>query len=158
LVGHVTRLPLRRVYAPRTNVTVTVGERTILEVRWQVVALIVGCGGPRPAPDVASPVSMVTSAVVMDACPDAARINTKRASKEIEELVSPCTKVPGGAAHFSATLLPGGRVELGSPTGDPAEGVVPTCLVQSQAQLKHRIKLRSACRFDVKLEEHTTAP
>lgn len=127
-----------------------------------VLALILGCGSPRPvpltAPDTAAPVSMVTSAVMMDACPEAAKLNTKQASKEIEELVSPCTKVPGGAAHFSATLLPGGRVELGSPSGDPTDGVVPTCLVQSQGQLKHRVKLRHACRFDVKLEEHTTAP
>ena len=101
---------------------------------------------------------MVTSSVIMDACPEAAKLNTKQASKEIAELVSPCTKIPGGAAHFSATLLPGGRVELGSPSGNPDEGVVPTCLVKSQAQLKHRLKLQSACRFDVKLEEHTTAP
>lgn len=99
---------------------------------------------------------MVTSSVIMDACPEAAKLNTKQASKEIAELVSPCTKIPGGAAHFSATLLPGGRVELGSPSGNPDEGVVPTCLVKSQAQLKHRLKLHSACRFDVKLEEHTT--
>ncbi len=101
---------------------------------------------------------MITSAVVMDACPDAAKLNTKNASKEIEELVSPCTKVPGGAAHFSATLLPDGRVELGSPSGNAAEGIVPTCLLQSQSQLKHRLKLKKACRFDVKLEEHTTTP
>ena len=101
---------------------------------------------------------MVTSSVIMDACPEAAKLNTKQASKEIAELVSPCTKIPGGAAHFSATLLPGGRVELGSPSGNSAEGVVPTCVLQSQSQLKHRLKLKAACRFDVKLEEHTTAP
>lgn len=120
------------------------------------------CSGPRPTTvdkvEVENPLSMVTSSVIIDACPEAAKLNTKQASKEIAELVSPCTKVPGGAAHFSATLLPGGRVELGSPSGDPDEGVVPTCLVQSQGQLKHRVKLRSPCRFDVKLEQHTTAP
>lgn len=125
------------------------------------LVLILGCGGaPAPVAEPPAPdgpeVSMVTSSVIMDACPEAAKLNTKQASKEIAELVSPCTKIPGGAAHFSATLLPGGRVELGSPSGNPADGVVPTCLVQSQSQLKHRLRLRSACRFDVKLEEHTT--
>ena len=133
-------------------------------VTWALALLLIGCGGPRPPsadprpapPPDGSPVSMVTSSVIMDACPDAAQINTKQASKEIAELVSPCTQVPGGAAHFSATLLPNGRVVLGSPSGDPDEGVVPTCLVKNQAQLKHRLKLRVACRFDVKLEQHTT--
>jgi hypothetical protein len=134
--------------------------RTVSEVRWTVLAwMVVGCSsgakrGTEPTGGSGGgPMSMVTSAVVVAACPDSAKIDTKLASREIEELVSPCAKVPGGTAHFSATLVPGGRVELGSPAGDPTEGVVPTCLVQNQAQLKHRIRLRSPCRFDVKLEE-----
>ena len=128
------------------------------------LALMFGCGGggsPPPAnplPPAEVPVSMVTSSVVMDACPDAAKINTKQAGKEIEELLGPCTKVPGGSARFSATLKPDGRVALGSPSGDAADGVVPTCLLKSQSQLKHKLKIRSACRFDVQLEEHTTVP
>lgn len=146
--------------------TESAGERTILPVRWNALgalALMVGCGGsPKPSPvdtpPTEYPVSMVTSSVVMDACPDAAKINTKQAGKEIEELLGPCTKVPGGSARFSATLSPDGRVKLGSPSGDAADGVVPTCLLESQGQLKHKVKLRAACRFDVQLEEHTTAP
>lgn len=98
---------------------------------------------------------MVTSFVVIEGCPEAKRMSTQQATKEIEELVGPCTKVPGGAAHFSATLLPGGRVELASPSGDPAEGIVPTCMVQTQMQLRHKVKLTKPCRFDVKLEERT---
>ena len=111
---------------------------------------------PRPLPptEPGREMSMVTSAVIVDACPDWKHIDSKRAGKEIEELVGPCIKVPGGAAHFSATLVPGGRVELASPTGDPGDGTVPTCVVQTARQLKHRIKLKSPCKLDVKLEDH----
>ena len=100
---------------------------------------------------------MVTSMVVVEKCPDSKRLDTQLANKEIDELVGPCKKVPGGAAHFSATLWPGGRVELASPSGDPSEGVVPTCLVQNAGQLKHKLKLSKACKFDVKLEQRIGA-
>ena len=111
-----------------------------------------------PPPDAApsEPISLVTSMVVVEACPDARRLDSKLANREIEELLGPCKKVPGGAAHFAATLLPGGRVELASPAGDPTEGVVPTCLVQHVGQLRHKLRLTRACKFDVKLEQRTT--
>jgi hypothetical protein len=96
---------------------------------------------------------MVTSFVMVEACPESKKIDTKQATREIEELVGPCKNVPTGAAHFSATLLPNGRVELGSPTGDPTMGVVPTCLLQSAGQLKHKLRLKQSCKFDVKLEQ-----
>ena len=96
---------------------------------------------------------MVTSFVMVEACPESKRIDTKQATKEIDELVGPCKKVPTGAAHFSATLLPNGSVELASPTGDPTMGVVPTCLLQNKAQLHHKLRLTKACKFDVKLEQ-----
>ena len=101
---------------------------------------------------------MLTSMVIVDACPESKKIDSKLATKEIDELVGPCKSVPGGAAHFSATLLPGGRVELGSPSGDPNGGVVPTCLLQNQKQLKHKMRLRKACKFDVKLEQRKAEP
>ena len=104
---------------------------------------------PPPDPTVA----MVTSMVIVDACPDSKKLDSKLATREIDELVGPCKKVPGGAAHFSATLLPGGQVELGGPSGGPDEGVVPTCLVQKQGQLRHKLKLKTPCKFDVRLEE-----
>ncbi len=96
--------------------------------------------------------------VIVEACPDSKLLDTKLANREIDELVGPCKKVPGGAAHFSATLLPGGRVELASPAGDPTEGVVPTCLVQNARQLKHKLKLTKPCKFDVKLEQRIAEP
>ena len=99
--------------------------------------------------------SMVTtsSMIVVDACPQSKQLDPKRAGKEIEELIGPCTKIPGGSAHFSAILLPGGRVELASPAGGPQLGVVPTCLIQTQAQLRHKLPLVKSCRFDITLEE-----
>jgi hypothetical protein len=99
--------------------------------------------------------SLVTSMVVVEACPASRQLDRKAATREIEALVGPCQKVPGGAAHFSATLLPDGRVELASPAGDPAEGVVPTCVLESKAAFRHKLHLAQACRFDVKLEQRS---
>jgi len=96
--------------------------------------------------------------VIVEACPDSHKLDTKLANREIDELVGPCKKVPGGNAHFSATLLPGGRVELASPSGDTSEGIVPTCLVQNATQLKHKLKLAKACKFDVRLEQRIAEP
>lgn len=110
-----------------------------------------------PPPDAATgePISLVTSMVVVEACPDSRRLDTRVANREIDELLAPCKKVPGGAAHFAATLVPGGRVQLASPAGDPSEGVVPTCIVQHLGQLRHRLRLTKPCKFDVRLEERT---
>jgi hypothetical protein len=138
-----------------------------------MVAVVAGCWTGAPAPVEKPPegpgsavavveeppgdeISLVTSFVVVEACPDAKKLDTRLATREIEELVGPCKSVPGGAAHFAATLMPGGRVELAAPSGDPAEGVIPTCLVQSAGQLKHKLKLTKACKFDVKLEQRMT--
>jgi hypothetical protein len=96
--------------------------------------------------------------VIVEACPDAKQLDTKRATREIEELLGPCKKVPGGAAHFSATLLPGGRVELASPSGDPTDGVVPTCVLRNATQLRHKLRLDKACKFDVVLEQRIAEP
>lgn len=101
---------------------------------------------------------MVTSFVMVEACPEAKTLDTKAATREIDELVGPCKQVPTGAAHFSATLMPGGSVELASPTGDRADGVVPTCVLLKATQLKHKLKLKKSCKFDVKLEQRGDAP
>lgn len=128
-----------------------------------VCGLAIGCGpkasspspvDPKPADSPPEPsISLVTSVVVIDACPDSKKLDSKAANREIEELVGPCKKVPGGAAHFSAILLPGGQVELASPSGDVSEGIVPTCVLQQQKQLRHKLRLGKACKFDVKLEQ-----
>jgi hypothetical protein len=90
--------------------------------------------------------SMVSASAVVDACPDARRMNAKAAVETINKLVEPCGKVPGGKAHFTATLAPGGKIELASP-----EDVVPTCVLSHG--LAHPVALTRPCRFDVLLEE-----
>jgi hypothetical protein len=132
--------------------------------RFLAIAAVAGCWhSPRPTAQheeapASEPISLVTSMVVVEAGPDSKHLDTKVANREIDELVGPCKKVPGGAAHFSATLMPGGRVELASPAGDPSEGVVPTCLVQNLSQLKHKLKLTKPCKFDVRLEQRIAEP
>jgi hypothetical protein len=108
---------------------------------------------PPPMPPPTRSMSIVTSMVVVDACPGSKKLDRKAATKEIEALVGPCQKVPGGAAHFSATLLPNGGVELASPSGDQDEGIVPTCVLESKAAFHHKLHVAQPCRFDVKLEE-----
>jgi hypothetical protein len=120
---------------------------------------LAGCGGsstptsaPKPEP-VARPISVVTSSLVVEDCPAPNRVDSKRAGKEIDALVAGCQSIPGGTAHFSATLLPDGRVQFGSPAGDPAQGVIPTCLLQTKNPLRHRLRLAKPCKLDVQLEE-----
>ncbi len=126
-------------------------------VRGAIVAclVVVGCGSHSKAPGRASSIALVTSSIVVDQCPVSKQVNAKRASAEIEAMVSACKTIPGGKAHFSATLLPDGRVELASPEGDPDTGIVPTCLLQSKASLRHRLRLSKPCKFDVQLEEQS---
>jgi hypothetical protein len=103
-------------------------------------------------------VSIVEATVVVSACPDAKNMNAKAARDAIRKLVDPCAAIPGGSAHFAATLHPDGRIELAAPSGDPAEGVVPTCVLRNK--LAHKVLLRDDCKFDVKLDErpNTSAP
>jgi hypothetical protein len=117
------------------------------------------CGGAKvePASEEAvddvprSVTSLVNASSVVGACPDGKRMNARAATNAIHHLIEPCATVPGGRAHFSATLLPGGKIELASPAGNPADGVVPTCVLRGG--LHHKVKLMSACTFDVQLEE-----
>lgn len=95
----------------------------------------------------------VNATVIVNKCPDASRVNIRTAQEAIQRLVGPCAKVPGGSAHFSAKLMPGGRIELASPEGDPTEGVVPTCVLKNR--LVHRVLLKSPCTLDVTLDERT---
>jgi len=95
--------------------------------------------------------SMVDASAVIGACPDGRKMNARAAADAINKLVEPCAQVPGGKAHFAATLLPGGKIELASPEGKVAEGVVPTCVLRHG--LGHKVLLSKPCTFDVKLEE-----
>jgi len=103
------------------------------------------------APD-PQPISLVYASAVVSDCPDAKWMHTRAAHKAIQKVIDPCIAVPGGKAHFSASLLPGGRVELASPSGDPDQGIVPTCVLKGQ-NLRHQVFLKHPCAFDVVLEE-----
>ena len=95
--------------------------------------------------------SMVNASAIIEACPDARKMNARTAAETINKLVDPCASVPGGSAHFSATLMPGGKIELAAPDGKVAEGVVPTCVLSHG--LSHQVYLSHPCTFDVQLEE-----
>ena len=101
---------------------------------------------PKPAP----PVSQVITSFVVQKCPDAPKMNSRKAETALRQMLSPCDKVPGGSVHFKATLMPGGRIELASPSGEPDDGVVPICALKHT--LTHPVFLERPCTFDVRLE------
>jgi hypothetical protein len=109
-----------------------------------------------PAEDAPAPLALMNVSVVATTCPQVTKHNARMAENAIRKLVEPCDKVPGGGARFTATMLPGGRIELGSAEGDPTEGTVPTCVVKNQ--LTHKIQLRKECVFRVELEERPVTP
>jgi hypothetical protein len=118
--------------------------------------LLAGACADKPANDASGEVphtvtSMVNASAVIAACPDARKMNAKLAADTVDKLVAPCAQVPGGKAHFSATLEPGGKISLAAPDGSVAEGVVPTCVLSHG--LGHKVLLTKPCRFDVNLEE-----
>jgi hypothetical protein len=95
--------------------------------------------------------SIINATTIIGKCPDKAHLNAAEAQRTIQKLAESCASVPGGRAHFSALLRPGGRIELASPEGNPADGVVPTCVLKHQ--LLHQVRLKSPCTLDVTLEE-----
>jgi hypothetical protein len=124
------------------------------------VGVLVGACADKPAADASGEAprlvaSLVNATAVVSACPDARKMNGKAATETLNKLVEPCAQVPGGRAHFSATLEPGGKIELASPEGNTAEGVVPTCVLGHG--LTHKVFLTKPCRFDVNLEERKVA-
>ncbi|HSN97189.1 MAG TPA: hypothetical protein VLS89_02790 [Candidatus Nanopelagicales bacterium] len=110
----------------------------------------------KPAEPEPAPIALVNATVLATTCPQVTQYNARMAENAIRKLVEPCTKIPGGGARFTATMLPGGKIELGSPEGDPTEGVVPMCVVKNQ--LTHKIFLKKACVFRVELEERPMTP
>jgi hypothetical protein len=107
---------------------------------------------PAPTPTVAQ---VVTSFVVQK-CPDAPKMNSRKAETALRQMLSPCDTVPGGYAHFAATLMPGGRIELASPSGEATDGVVPICVLKHT--LTHPVSLEKPCTFDVRLEASRRVP
>ena len=124
------------------------------------VAATLSCARSRP-PEAAVKaneeplVAQILTSFVVQACPDARKMNSRAAETALRQLISPCDKVPGGDAHFSATLMPGGRIALGPGSGESTEGVVPVCVLKHT--LTHPVALERPCTFDVRLEASQTA-
>jgi hypothetical protein len=138
--------------------------KTLSSLGFSVVTLLGSlslgaCSGAKVEPATEEPLdevpksvtSLVNASSVVAACPDNKHMNARAAANAIDHLIAPCASVPGGKAHFAATLLPGGKIELAAPDGNPADGVVPTCVLKGG--LHHKVKLMHACTFDVQLEE-----
>lgn len=139
----------------------------VISLGVSAILLVGACGRAHPTVAVQPPpppeeeeeaphvkTSMVSASAVVSACPDGRKMNAKLAAHAIQHLVDPCRTVPGGSAHFSVALLPGGKVELAAPDGNPVEGVVPTCVLRHG--LMHKVLLHAPCKFDVQLEERNT--
>ena len=106
-------------------------------------------------------VAQVVTSFVVQKCPDAPKMNSRKAETALRQMLSPCDGVPGGgvpggSVHFAATLMPGGRIELASAVGEPREGVVPICVLKHT--LTHPVSLERPCTFDVRLEASRRAP
>ena len=91
-----------------------------------------------------------STSFVVDDCPDAKKMDAKAAEAAMRKLTEPCHDVNAPAAEFLATLVPGGRIEIGSRGKDSAEGVVPICVVKNR--LSHSVALKQRCTFVIKLE------
>jgi hypothetical protein len=113
-------------------------------------------GGSKVAPPADAPpgptASMIDVSAVVGHCPDDSKMNSRLADEAIRKLVEPCVKEPGGTARFSVTLKPGGVIELSPSEGAPQGAMVPACALKRE--LSHKIKLKSACTFEVRVEEH----
>jgi hypothetical protein len=134
----------------------------LLRLTAAAALLALSCSSsPKPAPaaqpedPAGPPLALMNATMIVKSCPDQTKTTSHQAETAIRQVIEPCTKVPGGAAHFTVTMMPGGRIEIGSPEGDPDEGVVPTCAVKNQ--LTHKIFLRKPCSFVVQLEERPMA-
>ncbi len=112
-----------------------------------------GSATPAGGPDAL--VTVLSTSYVVGQCPDAKTMNARAAETTMRKLVQPCDKVPGSKSDFRATLVPGGRIVLASPSGNSDEGWVPTCVLRHG--LTHNVALKEPCAFDVHLEEQHPA-
>lgn len=95
------------------------------------------------------PAGLVDSTIIFTDCGTVANMNAKLAAMTMRQLVEACSEVPGGTAQFSATLLPGGRIELATPDG--GVGVVPVCVLHHE--LKHQVIVQKPCTMQVQMRE-----
>ena len=113
-----------------------------------LLAWLVSCG-PKEPPATGPSAQMVTATVLANSCQALGSKSATLAEAAMAQLVEGCSSVPGGGAQFSATLQPGGLVQITAAPGQP--DVVPICILKHA--LVHKVPLTKPCRLDVKLEE-----
>lgn len=92
---------------------------------------------------------IVNATILTNGCQKLGTTSAQLAERAMYDLVEDCRSVPGGSAHFGATLQPGGRIEITSTPG--TADVVPICVLKHS--LLHKVPLAKPCRLDVKIEE-----
>jgi len=95
------------------------------------------------------PIGMVDAAIMFTDCAVVSNMNAKLAQKTMRQLVEACNEVPGGKAEFTATLNPGGRIELHN--ADGGLGTVPICVLHHE--LKHKVVVKKPCTMQVQMTE-----
>jgi hypothetical protein len=115
-----------------------------------LLAAIAACaaGPPKEPPAAGRPAQMVNATVLTNGCQTLGNNSAKLAESAMHQLVEGCATVPGGSAEFSATLQPGGRIDIAGAAG---QDVIPTCVLKHA--LVHKVPLTRPCRLDVKLEQ-----
>jgi hypothetical protein len=120
---------------------------------------VAACGPKEPAasaPSTTEPASasasgpsaqVVNATILTNGCQELGKSHARLAEKAMYQLVEGCTTVPNGSAQFEATLLPGGRIDIAVPPGQP--GVVPVCVLKHS--LTHRVPLSRPCHLEVKI-------
>jgi hypothetical protein len=122
-----------------------------------VIAITTACAcapqRPTASPNTEAPpgraAQIVNATIMTNGCQKLGTTSAQLAERAMYDLVEDCRSVPGGNAHFGATLEPGGRIEITSVRG--YADVVPICVLKHS--LVHKVPLAKPCRLDVKIEE-----
>ncbi len=96
---------------------------------------------------------LVSATVLANECATVSKANAKLSEDAMYKLVEGCTTVPNGGVRFTATMLPGGRIEITQAPGQSES--VPICVLKNE--LRHKVPLAQACKLEVRLEEGTIA-
>jgi hypothetical protein len=91
----------------------------------------------------------VAATLMFTDCETVSNSKARVAQSTMRRLVEACTEVPGGTAQFTATLLPGGRIELTAPDG--GLGTVPTCVLRHE--LRHKVAISKPCTLQVQMSQ-----
>jgi hypothetical protein len=105
------------------------------------------------APASETSAQVVNATILTNGCQELGKSHARLAERAMYQLVEGCRTVPNGSAQFEATLLPGGRIDIAVPPGQP--GIVPVCVLKHS--LTHKVPLSRPCHLEVKIEQ-TSVP